>query len=87
MYFVYIVKCFDNSFYTGITTDVERRVNEHNWLLNGGAKYTKIRQPVKLIYFEKIENRSQATKREIQIKKLPKIKKLELVKGFNIKNN
>ncbi|ATU05667.1 hypothetical protein BKN14_04500 [Candidatus Gracilibacteria bacterium HOT-871] len=79
MYFVYIVKCFDNSLYTGITTDLIRREKQHNGEIPGGAKYTLSRKPVKIIYFEKFENRSLATKREIEIKKLSKKEKLKLI--------
>ncbi len=79
MYYIYILECADNTFYTGITTDLERRVFEHNssslW-----AKYTKSRRPVTLIYSEKYENRSLASKREIEIKKLSKKQKNELIK-------
>lgn len=79
MYYIYILECADNTFYTGITTDLERRVFEHNssslW-----AKYTKNRRPVTLIYSEKYENRSLASKREIEIKKLSKKQKNELIK-------
>jgi len=76
-YFVYIVQCSDDTLYTGIATDVKRRVQEHN-SSDKGAKYTKVRRPVKLIYSEESENRSSATKREIAIKKLSRAKKLEL---------
>lgn len=79
MYYIYILECSDTSLYTGITTDLERRLEEHNsselW-----AKYTKSRRPVKLVYFEKRENRSLASKRENEIKKLSKIQKNELIK-------
>jgi len=77
-YFVYIVKCCDNTLYTGITTDVERRVKEHN-NSQKGAKYTKLRRPVKLVYIENRENRSEASKREYAIKKLSRLEKLELI--------
>ena len=77
-YFVYIVQCSDNTLYTGIATDVQRRVEEHNSSAKG-AKYTKTRRPVKLMYSEELEDRSQATKREIAIKKLSREKKLELI--------
>lgn len=78
MYYVYIVKCSDETLYTGITTDIERRIKEHNgkWLW---AKYTKMRQPVELVYSSELENRSEATKEEIRIKKLTKKQKLELI--------
>jgi len=66
---VYILECRDGSFYTGITTDIERRIKEHN---NSplGARYTRSRRPVKLHYHENVDNRSEALKRELQIKKL-----------------
>jgi putative endonuclease len=77
-YFIYILKCNDETLYTGITTDVARRVQEHN-NSDKGAKYTKLRRPVKLVYVEESENRSSASKREYAIKKLSRIKKLELI--------
>ena len=77
-YFVYIVQCSDNTLYTGIATDVQRRVEEHNSSAKG-AKYTKTRRPVKLMYSEALEDRSKATKREIAIKKLSRERKLELI--------
>lgn len=77
-YFVYILKCSDDSLYTGITTDLLRRVDEHN-NSEKGAKYTSARRPVKLIYSEESFDRSSASKRERAIKKLTKAKKLELI--------
>lgn len=79
MWFTYIVKCSDGSLYTGITTDVERRIDEHNHS-SKGAKYTKTRRPVNLVYQEEQENRSTASKREYQIKKLSRKDKLKLIK-------
>lgn len=75
---VYIVQCNDNSLYTGITTDLERRILEHNGV-EKGAKYTRMRQPVILVYSSSFENRSEVSKEEIRIKKLTKKKKLELI--------
>lgn len=66
-YYVYILKCADSSLYTGIATDVKRRVEEHNHS-KLGAKYTKGRTPVELVYEEKFKNRSEASKREYEIK-------------------
>ena len=77
-YFVYIVKCSDDTLYTGITTDLKRRVEEHNGSVKG-AKYTKLRRPVTLVYSEDAENRSSASQREYAIKKLSREKKLELI--------
>ena len=77
-YYIYILECNDKTLYTGIATDVERRLDEHN-NSDKGAKYTKIRRPLKLVYFEESENRSSASKREYEIKKLSREKKLELI--------
>ncbi len=77
-YFVYILKCADETLYTGITTDIKRRVEEHN-SSEKGAKYTKLRRPVDLVYSEESENRSTASKREYAIKKLSRAQKLELI--------
>jgi putative endonuclease len=85
MYYTYILKCSDDSFYTWITTDIDRRLNEHNWILLWWAKYTRNRRPVELVYFEEFENRSLATKREIEIKKMTKKNKIILIN--NIKDD
>ncbi len=77
-YIVYIVECNDSTLYTGIATDIQRRLYEHN-NLKKGAKYTKIRRPVKLVYSEIQDDRSMATKREYAIKKLTREKKIELI--------
>ena len=76
-WFIYIVRCSDNSLYTGITKNIEKRIDEHN---NGkaGAAYTRARRPVKLVYQEIFKTRSDATKREIEIKKFRK-KEKELI--------
>ena len=77
-YFVYILECSDGTLYTGITKDVDKRLDEHN-NSDKGAKYTKARRPVKLLYKESSENRSTASKREYAIKKLTRVKKLQLI--------
>ena len=79
-YFVYIVRCRDQSLYTGITTNVKRRLKEHN---SGktGAKYTMHRRPVELVYTEKASSRSEALQREYQIRKLPTHRKKQLING------
>jgi len=80
MYKVYIVKCNDGTLYTWITTDLEKRIRQHNWELSWWAKYTLSRRPVKLVYYEdSYNNRSEATKREIEIKKLKKQEKIWLI--------
>lgn len=76
-WFVYIVRCADNSLYTGITTDLERRLSEHNG--EGGARYTRSRQPVELVYQEEAGSRSEASKREMAIKQLKRKQKETLV--------
>ena len=78
MWYVYIIECIDNSLYTGTTVDVERRVKEHN--NRKGGSYTKRRLPVRLLYREPQPDRSRALKREIQIKRWSKQKKLALIK-------
>ena len=75
-----MVRCADRSLYTGIATDVDRRVEEHNSTGNLGAKYTRARQPVNLVYSETVESRSEASKREYKIKKMTKSAKEKLIK-------
>ena len=78
-WYVYILRCADNSLYTGITIDVDKRLKEHNGLINNGAKYTQSRRPVKLVYQEIADSRSAASKREHSIKKLKKSEKELLI--------
>ena len=80
--YVYILECADGTFYTGWTTDIGARVNTHN--SGSGAKYTRGRRPVSLVYYEELPDRSAALKREAAIKRLPKKKKLELIAGSSI---
>ncbi|OGI62607.1 endonuclease [Candidatus Nomurabacteria bacterium RIFCSPHIGHO2_01_FULL_40_12] len=79
MYYLYILKCADETLYTGITTDLKRRIVEHN---GGklGARYTSARRPVKVVYSKKFKNRSTASREEARIKKLKRVDKLELIK-------
>ena len=79
-WYVYIAKCSDQSLYTGITRDVERRIEEHNSDDLLGARYTRCRRPVSLVYVEGAGSRSEATKREAAIKKLTKAKKESMIK-------
>jgi putative endonuclease len=79
-WYFYIVRCQDNSLYSGITNDIDHRVKEHN--KGTGAKYTLGRRPVKLVYSEKHNNISEARKREAQIKSWRKTKKEQLIMGF-----
>ena len=78
-YFLYILRCNDLTLYTGITTDLKRRINEHN-KSSLGARYTRGRRPVKLVYSKKFNSRSLATKEEYRIKKLTRSKKMELIR-------
>jgi putative endonuclease len=78
-WFVYILRCADNTLYTGVTTDIHRREKEHNSRSKSAAKYTRARQPVSLIYHENSLSRSLACKRESQIKKLTRRQKEALI--------
>ena len=78
MWYVYILKCCDGTFYTGVTKNLERRVQEHN--SSGlGAKYTRGRRPVKLVYSRKFKNRINASREEYRIKQLTRKEKLLLI--------
>lgn len=76
-YFVYIAECADGTLYTGISTDVARRMAEHN--AGVGAKYTRARLPVRPVYAEEAADRSQASRREFEIKRLTRKEKKELI--------
>jgi len=78
MYYVYIIKCNDDSLYCGITVDLDRRIKEHNES-SKGAKYTRSRRPVKLVWSKLVGNRSEASKEECRIKKLSRLEKLKLI--------
>lgn len=78
MFYVYILKCRDNTLYTGYTVDLNRRIETHNKGL--GAKYTRGRLPVEIVYQEVFESKSEAIKREIDLKKLSRIEKLDLIR-------
>lgn len=80
--FVYMLECRDGSLYTGWTTDLTVRLAAHNGEKGMGAKCTRGRRPVRLVYFEELETKSEALKREIAIKKLTRAKKLELIVAF-----
>lgn len=78
-YYTYIVRCCDNTLYTGFTTDLEQRVQTHN--AKKGAKYTKSRTPVELVYYETFETKQLALRREAEIKKLSRQEKLRLIEA------
>lgn len=77
-WFVYILRCRDGSFYTGITTDLNRRLAQHN-AGTYGARYTRSRRPVALVYAEPASSRSAAARREYQLKQLPPAEKRALI--------
>jgi putative endonuclease len=77
MVFVYILRCSDNTLYTGWTTDLNRRLKCHN--SGKGSKYTRCRLPVKIVYYENLPDKSSALKRECEIKKLSRVEKLILI--------
>jgi len=79
-YFIYILKCADKSLYAGCTNNLERRLKQHN-TSKRGAHYTKIRRPVVLKYFEKFNTLLEARRRETEIKKWHREKKLKLIKS------
>lgn len=82
-YYLYLLQCADQTLYAGITTDVIRRVKEHN-SLKLGAKYTKARRPVQLVYQKSFINRSEASKAEAVLKKLSREEKIKLIKKAHI---
>ena len=77
MNYIYILKCSDGSLYTGWTNDLEKRVQTHN---DGhGAKYTRSRRPVELVYYEEAETKEEALRREYAIKQLSRTQKVRLI--------
>ncbi|WP_371743706.1 GIY-YIG nuclease family protein [Marinobacterium sp. xm-g-59] len=78
-WFVYVVRCSDKTLYTGVTTDPTRRLRQHNGELVGGAKYTRARRPVELIWHEQHADRSSATQREYAIKRMTLQQKTQLI--------
>jgi putative endonuclease len=81
MWFVYIVRCADDTLYTGLAKDVARRVREHNSNDRRGASYTRGRRPVALVYAEAVQTRSAAAKREYAIKHMIRRKKIALLRA------
>lgn len=81
MNFTYIVECSDGTLYTGWTNNLEKRIKSHN--AGTGAKYTKSRLPVTLVYYEAFSTKQEAMKREYAVKQLTRQKKIELIKDFH----
>ncbi len=78
MNYTYILKCADDTLYVGSTPDIEKRLHQHN-NLKSAAHYTKIRRPVELLYTEQFDTIAEARKREVELKKLTRIQKLDLI--------
>ena len=77
MHYVYILKCADDTYYTGYTNDLKRRIKQHN--AGEGAKYTKGRRPVELVHSEQFETKSEAMQREYEIKQFKRQRKIEII--------
>ncbi len=85
MNYVYIARCSDETLYTGWTTDVEKREKTHN--LGKGAKYTRSRLPIKIVYVEECDSKIEALRREYQVKKMTKSQKENLIRTYNFLEN
>ena len=81
MNYTYILECSDGTLYTGWTNDIEKRLEAHN--SGHGAKYTRARRPVKLVYLETFKTKEEAMSREYSIKQIPRKKKLEMIKTYS----
>lgn len=81
-WFIYIIKCRDNTYYTGITPNIEQRIKTHD--AGKGAAYTRGRGPVKLVHSERFQTRSEASVREAAIKKLTRLQKEKLIKNSSV---
>jgi putative endonuclease len=82
MAYTYIVKCADSTYYTGWTTDITARVAAHNAKI--GARYTRSRVPVQLVYWEEYGDKQSAQRREAAIKKMTRAQKVQLIRGFDM---
>ncbi len=80
MFFVYILQCQDGTYYTGYTNDINKRLQVHNE--GKASKYTRTRLPVKIVYVEEFATKSEAMRKEIEIKNLPRLKKEHLVQAY-----
>ncbi len=83
-HYIYLVLCSDHTYYCGYTTDLDRRIKEHNESARKGAKYTRPRRPVELKYAEKFSTKSEALRREYQIKQLPQEAKRKLTENASL---
>lgn len=80
IHYVYILLCSDNTYYIGKTNNMVKRLKAHNGLLKGGAKYTRSRRPVSIVYYESLASKSEALKREYFLKQLSRTEKESLIK-------
>ena len=80
-WWVYLLQCADHSLYAGVTKDLARRLQQHNGQLAGGARYTKTRRPVALVWSEACDSRSDAQQREFALRRLSREQKLALIAG------
>jgi len=80
-WYVYIVRCADSSYYTGVTVSLDRRLRQHNGELAGGARYTRPRRPVRLVWSQKATSRSMAQRLEAALRRLPTVQKDRLVRA------
>jgi len=85
MAYVYIVRCCDNTLYTGYAEDIDKRIAQHN--AGKASKYTRTRLPVELVYYEEVADKSSALRRELQIKQMSKSHKESLISTFHSMNN
>lgn len=83
MNYTYIVECSDGTLYTGWTNNLDKRISAHN--SGTGAKYTKTRRPVMLVYYETFEDKKDAMRREYELKQLSRAHKIDLIRSFNDK--
>lgn len=79
--YTYILRCIDDTYYCGWTNDLDKRIKTHN--SGNGAKYTKFRRPVVLVYYEEYDNKSLAMKREYEIKRMSRKEKIKLIGEFD----
>ncbi len=86
VWYVYLAQCADETLYAGITTNLSRRLKQHNGELRGGARYTAGRRPTEFVWIEKVDNRSLAQKREVEVRRLSRNQKLQLVLDSENKN-
>lgn len=79
MDYTYVLECADGTFYTGWTNDLDKRIQAHN--SGKGAKYTRVRLPVRLVYYEAFETKAEAMRRECEIKRMTRPQKIKLISG------